>query len=82
MSVAKVTISIEANLLKRVDRESRTSKEVASPSFILPLDVRGKQRLSFGVVRYTLACVYSVSPHVNSIVMPLLFEIGIDFWCD
>ncbi len=32
------------------------------------LDVRAKQRLSFHVASLPLTCVYSVSPHVNSIV--------------
>ncbi len=32
------------------------------------LDVRAKQRLSFNGAWLLLACVYSVSPHVNSIV--------------
>ncbi len=32
------------------------------------LDVRAKQRLSYHVVFLSLAGVYSVSPHVNSIV--------------
>ncbi len=32
------------------------------------MDVRAKQRLSYRVVRLTLACVSAVSPHVISAV--------------
>ena len=32
------------------------------------MDVRAKQQLSYHVVSLTQSCVYSVSPHVNSIV--------------
>ena len=41
------------------------------------LDVRAKQRLSFGVTLLPLACVYSVSPHVNSIVRLLVVSLGV-----
>ena len=40
------------------------------------MDVRAKQRLSYHVVSETFACVYSVSPHVISIVMPLYVKVG------
>jgi hypothetical protein len=35
------------------------------------MDVRAKQRLSFGVVWFPFACVVAVSPHVISTVMLL-----------
>ena len=34
------------------------------------MDVRAKQRLSYHAALFPLACVYSVSPHVISTVMP------------
>ena len=37
------------------------------------LDVRAKQRLSFGVAWLLLAGLVAVSPHVNSIVMFFVF---------
>ena len=46
------------------------------------MDVRAKQRLCYRVVRLTQTGLVAVSPHVISAVMPLLFEIGIDLWCD
>ncbi len=45
-----------------------------NPSFILPLDVRAKQRLCYRVAWFLLACVDSVSPHVNSAVGRFLLK--------
>jgi uncharacterized protein (TIGR02246 family) len=41
------------------------------------MDVRAKQRLFHHVALFPLACVYSVSPHVISTVMPLRAEIQV-----
>jgi len=38
------------------------------------MDVRAKQRLSFRVVWFLSACVYSVSPHVISAVRHFVFK--------
>ena len=39
------------------------------------MDVRAKQRLSFSVLRFPLACVVAVSPHVISTVMLFPLEL-------
>ena len=44
--------------------KSLLPKQTANKS----MDVRAKQRFSYHVVLLLLACVYSVSPHVISIV--------------
>ncbi len=45
-------------------------RKMKSPSFILPMDVSAKQRLSYHVALFPFACVRAVSPHINSAVVP------------
>lgn len=55
-------------------QKSEWNESDESPSFILPLDVRAKQRLLFGGSSETLACVLPVFAHVISSVRLLAFE--------